>query len=392
MNVIAATLLVVVALSTPVTAAAGELPPLLRSGFEAGEGSTGKWVAGYYVGYERALQPVASLDFDGITHLMVGAVLPNSNGSLATHYYIDAVNGPIWAQGAVDAARAAGRKAIMMIGGAGTIAGWRGAASPANRATFVANLLDLLDDTGADGIDLDWEPIEAQDRAPLTAVAQALRAARPNVIITMPVNIVNANFSDPVDEAAFYAGIVPHLDQVNLMSYGMGYDYDGWHSWFSSPLEGESGNRPTSIAHSVDYYLAAGVPPEKLGVGSGFYGTCYRNVSQPRVPVPGGSIVASDGAMSYRNIVQIYQPAMTSNYDAAAQSPWLGAGAGQGPNACTYVTYEDAVSIAAKGAWVRAQGLGGVIIWTISQAHFPERPAGQRDPLLDAMNAAFLTP
>jgi chitinase len=392
MHRIAASLLVIVASLAVVEASAGELPPLLRSGFEAGEGGTGKWVAGYYVGYERALQPVASLDVDGLTHLMVGAVLPNTNGSLATHYYIDDVDGPVWAQGAVDAAHAAGRKAIMMIGGAGTIAGWRGAASAGNRAAFVSNLLDLVDDYGADGVDLDWEPIEAQDRAPLTAVAQALRTARPALLITMPVNIVNANFSNPQDEAAFYAGIVPYLDQINLMSYGMGYDYDGWHSWFSSPLDGESGNRPTSIAHSVDYYLAAGVPAQKLGVGSGFYGTCYRNVSQPRVPVPGGSIVASDGAMSYRNIVELYQPAMTSNYDATAQSPWLGAVAGQGPSACSYVTYEDAASIAAKGAWVRAQGLGGVIIWTISQAHFPDRPTGQRDPLLDATNAAFLTP
>jgi chitinase len=371
---------------------AGGAPLLFRNSFEDGEGTSGLWVAGYYVGYERDLQPVAALDFDGLSHLMVGAVLPNADGSLATHYYIDNVNGPIWAQGAVDAAQAAGRQAILMIGGAGTIDGWRGAASAGNRAAFVANLVALADQYGVDGLDLDWEPIEAQDHAPLTALAQALRAARPNLILTLPVNVVNANFSNPADEAAFFAGIVPYLDQVNLMSYAMGYDYDGWHSWFSSPLDGEAPNTPTSIAHTVDYYLAAGVPAAKLGVGSGFYGTCYRNVAQPRVPVPFGSIVASDGAMSYRNIVANYLPAMTRSYDATAQSPWLGAAVGQGPQACTYVTYEDAQSIAAKGAWVRAQGLGGTIIWTISQGHIPSLPAGQRDPLLDAMQDAFIAP
>lgn len=371
---------------------AGAPPRVFHSGFEAGADANAKWVAGYYVGYERGLQPVAELDFDGLTHLMVGAVLPNADGTLTTHYYIDDFNGPLWAQGAIDAAQAAGRKALLMIGGAGTIGGWRGAASNANRAAFVSRLLALVDQTGADGLDLDWEPIEAGDRAPLTALAQALRAARPTLILTLPVNVVNSNFSNPMDEAAFYAGIVPSLDQVNLMSYAMGYDYDGWYAWFSSPLDGESGHMPTSIAHTIDYYRAAGVPDAKLGVGSGFYGTCYRNVSQPRVPVPGGSIVASDGAMSYRNIVRDYLPQMTRQYDAPAQSPWLGAAGGRGPQQCTYVTYEDAQSIAAKGAWVRAQGLGGTIIWTISQGHFSDLPAGQRDPLLDAMQGGFIDP
>ena len=43
-----------------------------------------------------------------------------------------------------------------------------------------------------------------------------------------------------------------------------------------------------------------------------------------------------------------------------------------------------------KGAFVRAQGLGGTIIWTISQGHIASAPAGQRDPLLDAIRSAFL--
>ena len=376
--------------TAPVTA--GVDTRLLRSGFEAGEGAASKWVAGYYVGYEAGLQPVAALDFDGLTHLMVGAVLPNPNGTLATHYYIDAFNGPLWAQGAIDAAQAAGRKAVLMVGGANTIDGWRGAASAPNRAAFVANLLALVDATGADGLDLDWEPIETQDRAPLTALVQALRAQRPNLLLTLPVNVVNANFADPADEGTFYQTLAPLLDQVNLMSYGMGFDYDGWHSWFSAPLDGEYGNAPTSISHTVDYYLAAGVPAAKLGVGSGFYGTCYRGVTQPRSAVTQGQIVANDGAMSYRNIVELYAPSMTAHYDLPAQAPWLGSPTGRGPQACNYISYEDAQSILAKGAFVQSRGLGGTIIWTISQGHLPSRPAGQRDPLLDAMRTGFGLP
>lgn len=364
---------------------------VFKNSFETGEAVVPPhWVAGYYVGYERDLYPVADIQFDAITHLMVGRAIPVADGTLLTHFDIDAVNGPIWAQAAVDAAHAAQRKAVLMVGGAGEINGWRGAASDAHRATFVASLLGVVDAYGFDGLDLDWEPIEADDHAPLIALAQALRAARPNLLLTIPVGPVNANFSDPADEKALFTALSPLLDQFNLMSYGMGFDYPGWHSWFSSPLDGHAGNTPTSVAHSIGYYRATGIPAAKLGVGIGFYGTCYQRISQPRVALQGGDIVASDGAMSYRNIAGTYLPAMTRQYDAIANAPWLGSAQGQGPQACTYVSYEDAQSIAAKGAWVQAQGLGGTIIWTISQGHVPSLPAGDRDPLLDAVRDAFL--
>ncbi len=100
-----------------------------------------RWVAGYHVGYQRDLYPIAEVDFSTLTHLMVGRVTPNANGTVNTHFDIDNVNGPIWAQQASTAARANGVKAILMVGGAGEYAGWVGAASAANRATFVTNLL-----------------------------------------------------------------------------------------------------------------------------------------------------------------------------------------------------------------------------------------------------------
>ena len=50
----------------------------------------------------------------------------------------------------------------------------------------------------------------------------ALRAARPGMIITMPLGWVNANFPDV---SGVYAQLAPDLDQLNLMSYGMA---DGW--------------------------------------------------------------------------------------------------------------------------------------------------------------------
>ena len=348
---------------------------------------------GYYVGYERNLQTPAQIDFSGLTHLMVGRVIPNADATITRHFDIDATNGPIWAQAAVDAAHAANRKAILMVGGAGEINGWRGAATPANRAVFVANLLAAMDQFGADGLDLDWEPIQTQDHANLLALAQALRAARPDMLLTMPVDWINTNTQwnpRPAGEPAFLAAIVPALDRINVMTYEMAHAFEGWHSWFASPLHGHAANTPSSAASSVQYYRDNGVPAARLGMGFGFYGNCFRGVSQPRVPVMLANFIASDGAMNYRNILASYLPHMTPNHDAAAQAPWLGAAAQVGPQGCTYVSYENPQSIAAKSQYARSQNLGGAIIWTISQGHLPANPAGQRDPLLAAIRQHYL--
>lgn len=354
---------------------------IFANGFE-----TPRWVAGYYVGYERDLYPIAEVDFSAVTHLMVGRARPLADGGLTTDFDIDAVNGPVWAHSTVDATHAAGRKAVLMVGGGGEIDGWRGAGSAANRATFIANLLAAVDDFGFDGLDLDWEPLEDFDRPDFQALATALRQARPNLILTVPVGWMNANFADPPEP--FWGQIAPLFDRINVMTYDMAGPWEGWQSWHNSALYGETSTTPSSVASSVAFYLASGVPAARLGVGTAFYGYCWQGVTAPHQA--GGSIAAGDGTMSYANIIENYYTPSLRVWDDSARVPYLSSASPLGEAGCNFVSYEDAQSIAEKGALVRAQGLGGTIIWTISQGHLPDQPAGQRDPLLDAVRAAFL--
>ena len=95
------------------------------------------------------------------------------------------------------------------------------------------------------------------------------------------------------------------LDRINLMTYGMSGACQGWESWHSSPLHWNK-NQLHAHGHrrSVTHYLAAGVPAAKLGVGSGFYGECYTSpVTAPAQALGGSTLVASDGTMSYTNIM-----------------------------------------------------------------------------------------
>ena len=347
----------------------------------------GAWVAGYHVGYQKDLYPIANVDFAALTHLMIGRIVPKADGSLDATFDIDAVNGPLWAKQAVAAAHAHGVKAVAMLGGAGEYAGWVGAASAAHRATFVANLVQAANDYGFDGFDLDWEPLNPADQPNFIALAQALRAARAGVILTVPVGWANANFQNANSPDTFYGTIAPLFDQINIMSYGMAGAWDGWQSWYTSAVTGSGGSTPSSIDTSVPFYLASGVPSRRLGIGIGFYGMCWSGVTAAH-QAP-GSVVADDNTMSYANIMSGYYSAARYHYDAAAQAPWLASSSAFGAAGCTFVSYEDATSIAAKGAYVRANRLGGTIIWTIAEGHRTDVAGAQQDALLDAVKAGF---
>lgn len=348
----------------------------------------GKWVGGYYAGYQQAMYPPEAIDWNGLSHLMVGAVQPKADGTLDTTFYIDAVNGPALAKKLVGLAHQHGKKAIAMIGGAGLHAGFVGAASSAHRAAFVQNLVQLAADYGFDGFDLDWEPLETADYADFKALAEALRAASPNTILTVPVGWVNANFPD-VD--AYYGEIAPIFDQINIMSYSMAGPWDGWQSWHSSALMGNGPTTPSSVDASVKAFLAAGVPAAKLGIGIGFYGSCWTSpVSAPGQDRGASQLVADDNVMTFDHIMTSYHAAANYHYDTAAHAPYLGFGSPHGPEGCTFVSYEDEQSIADKGTYVKDNGLGGAIVWTINEGYRPDQPVGQRDPLMEALGKAFL--
>jgi chitinase len=350
--------------------------------------TTGRWLSGYYVGYQRALQPPASVDFSILTHLFVGRLIPTATGGVLTHFDITAAEGPAFAREMSARAHAANRKAVLMLGGAGEHAAFVGAASSANRARFVATLVATMDSLGYDGIDVDWEPINAEDRAPLLALLRELRAARPGMLLTIPVGWVNTNFPGSVD--AWYAEVAQVVDQMNVMTYSMSGAYGGWVSWHTSALYDHQPNHPSSIQSSAARYVAVGVPAAKLGVGLPFYGQCWRGPTGPRQAV-GSGIVAEDNTMSYRNIVTNY-PTAARQWDDVAKAAYLSFPTATGPQGCTFVSYEDAQSAAAKGAYVRGAGLGGAIVWTIAQGHLPSAPEGQRDPVLRAAYDALMAP
>lgn len=337
---------------------------------------------GYYASWERQQYPIAEIEWSGLTHIAMAFYLPKAGGALTLAAGDDKL-----ATDLIKAAHANGVKAVASIGGADSQPGFKLAASSGAMATFVDNLTALLD-AGYDGIDIDWEPMDKADEPAIIDIAKRIRTVRPSALLTIPIGEINVNI--PPDLSGF-AEIAAVYDQLNIMSYGQAGAWPGWKSWHSSALYHSDSATPTSIDSTVKRYLEAKVPAAKLGIGIGFYGLCYTSpVTGPGQALDGATLAAGDGAISYANIMGKYWSAGARQWDDVAKVPYLSFASPQGPNACTYISYDDEQSIAEKGAYVKAKGLGGVIQWELNEGYLGTAAIGQRNPLLTAIRQAFL--
>lgn len=85
------------------------------------------------------------------------------------------------------------------------------------------------------------------------------------------------------------------------------------------------------------------------------------------------------------------------NRDATAKQPYLAFTTPITEPHCggaqtSYIPYEDEQSIADKGAFARAQGYGGIIVWTLAEGYLAAAAAGgrPRNALTQALKHAFL--
>lgn len=79
------------------------------------------------------------------------------------------------------------------------------------------------------------------------------------------------------------------------------------------------------------------------------------------------------------------------HWDEAAQAAYLSITNAIATNDI-FLSYDDEHTCQAKVSYVRNRGLGGVMMWEIGQGFRASQPAGQRDPLLQAIKESLATP
>jgi chitinase len=243
-----------------------------------------------------------------------------------------------------------------------------------SREKFARSAVDFVVKYGFDGVDIDWEyptgggepgNIERPEDTDnfvlfLAALREHLNAQGEKdgkeYLLTIALGSARSAY-EPLD----WSRIVPLLDFINVMTYDMS---GGWSSvtGFNSPLYNSSPNPPEggSIDSVVKALLKLGIPPEKLVVGVPFYGKAWKGVGSKNNGLHQPHRGGVEGDFDYRTIAQNYLGDYERFWDDKAKVPYL-------YNGEMMITYDDPESIGLKAAYVREQGLGGVMFWELSQ-------------------------
>lgn len=348
-----------------------------------------QWVMGYYAAYQRDLYPPEQIDWSGLTHVVMARVKANADGSLDTRFDWDPSAGPALAMDVAARAHAAGKKAILMLGGDDNGVQIRAAVTH-HRPQFIANLVGAMVRYGYDGLDLDWENNIDWDL--FQAFVSELRQAAPQAILTLPIGPLNINYE--VVEPRLPA-LAKQIDRVNLMSYypATAWAGSGWLSWHNSALKGVKPATPVTIEESFQRLVAAGIPRKKLGMGIAFYAICYTGgITAPNQSTEDGvTIEGGDNDYPLSELFGTngaYAPA-ARRWDEVALAPYLSLPQPE-RHGCRYVSFDDEQSIIEKGRFSRENGYGGIIIWTINQGHV--KTHSEPAFLLEALRKGFIEP
>ncbi|MEO8747682.1 MAG: glycoside hydrolase family 18 protein [Rhodanobacter sp.] len=268
---------------------------------------------------------------------------------------------------------------MVSVGGWGAGGFSEAAATPAGRALFADSAARMLAEHDADGLDVDWEypgndsagiTATPADRGNFTALLKALRARLDTLGAAhggsaarhyrLTIAAADNRFVDGIDIAA----VAPYLDWFNLMTYDFNNSMTpvtGHHAGLFASADAPAGARTTRRA--VRQFLAAGVPSHKLVIGVAFYGRQFADVRalhdglyQPFT----GAVTTPSWKQLQENLIDKH--GYVRHWDKRAQAPFLW-------NAATrsFISYDDPDSIAAKGAFVRAWHLGGIMYWQQEQ-------------------------
>jgi GH18 family chitinase len=226
-------------------------------------------------------------------------------------------------------------------------------ANPAFQASVAAAITSLLDQTGAVGVDIDWEHpaegVELNTRYPefLSQIKQSIGPDRRVYATVSPEKILPASvFTGPTA-----------IDGVSVMTYDLGW----WGNDPANPTQNQS-SLPQYVVDSVDawtnpvgtsiprYWVfgnkkSIDAPEDRLGIGSPFYGRGYNGTS-------------AETAVAYRDLVANGTTTDGNAYVHDGSNLWL-----PGPEL-----------VADRVAYAAERGLQHVIFWEMWHDLPPDNP------------------
>ncbi|UXI16054.1 hypothetical protein NH340_JMT01997 [Sarcoptes scabiei] len=264
-----------------------------------------------------------------------------------------------------------------------------------NRQVFIFSALEYLRRRNFDGLDLDWEfPKGSDDKKNFADLVKELNEAfdseakekdLPKLLLSVAVSAGAETIKSGYD----VANVAKNVDFINIMSY----DFHGkWEpkTGHNAPLYALSTEtdwrKQLTMEYGVKMWEKLGTPKEKIIVGLATYGRSFTLTSSSNngfnAPTSGGGkageFTRESGFLAFYEICEMLKSGAKYVWDDEQKVPY----AIQGDQ---WVGFDDERSIRGKLHWIKDQGYGGAMVWTVDMDDFKGTCAGSKYPLIGTM-------
>lgn len=249
------------------------------------------------------------------------------------------------------------------------------AATETSRSAFASGCVEFITKYGLDGVDLDWEyPVggglaensrRPEDKQNFTLLLKKIREKmdeqglkdNKHYLLTIAGGASNYYIGN-TEPGIFHE----YVDYATLMTYDIHGTWDSYTD-FNAPLYNNTDaslQYKWSVDSSVNAWINAGFPKEKLVAGVPFYGYLYETSSTGNNGLY--QTFSTGKSLSYSSIEANYinKAGFVRYFHEQSMVPWL-------YNGKIFISYDDAASMSLKANYINTKGLGGAAVWELSQ-------------------------
>jgi chitinase len=260
-------------------------------------------------------------------------------------------------------------KILLSIGGWTYSSNFAGPASTeAGRSRFAQTAVQLVQDYGFDGLDIDWEyPADERQashyvllleacRKALNSYASSTGASESSFYLTVACPAGPQNY-----QKLKLAEMDKYLDFWNLMAYDYagGWDSTAGHQANLYRSTSSPSHTPFATDDAVKYYISNGVAAAKIVVGMPLYGRAFQNTDGL------GSSFSGTGEGSWEQGVWDYK-ALPREGAKEGYDKELGATWSYDKEKKLLISYDTVALAREKARYVLDKGLGGAMWWEAS--------------------------
>ncbi len=284
------------------------------------------------------------------------------------------------------------------------VGGWAFGSKPFRELTqtlfringFAYNSVHFLRENKFDGMSIDWEfPESAEDKESFVALIKKLRLAfeeeakssrKSKLLLTAAVP---ANY-EVIDVGYDVPELTKYLDYFSVMAYDFHGSWEGTigHNSPLFPLESaNSTQKKLTVDSAAKEWTKRGAPLEKLIIGMPAYGRTFTLANQEKFDIgdealgggKNGKYTGEEGFLSYYEICDfLHEENTTLVWDNEQQVSFAYHGN-------QWVGFDDELTVQAKMDWLKEEGFGGVMIWSVDLDDFRGYCGNGKYPLLKAI-------